>query len=119
MAQAPTCGGIGADRASGSAGDAAASDIALAPEALTRMGEAVPTNGRAVTLLLPRRAADRPARGAREPAGTGDPVIELYDAAGALVVTDDDSGGGSIRAPRPSWPPVPTASSCAASATAA
>jgi hypothetical protein len=36
----------------------------------------------------------------------GDPVLELYDASGAMVVTDDDSGGGlSIRAPRRSWPP--------------
>jgi hypothetical protein len=46
VAQAPTCGGIGAEGA-WIAGDPAASDIALAPEALTRAATPVPENGTA------------------------------------------------------------------------
>jgi hypothetical protein len=92
MAQAPTCGGIGAEGA-WIAGDPAASDIALAPEALTRAATPVPENGDSVSFFsLASPMAVRIEAQASGP--TGDPVIELYDAAGIMVVTDDDSGGG-------------------------
>jgi hypothetical protein len=92
VAQAPTCGGIGAEGA-WIAGDPAASDIALAPEALMRAATPVPENGDSVSFFsLASPMAVRIEAQASGP--TGDPVIELYDAAGIMVVTDDDSGGG-------------------------
>jgi hypothetical protein len=82
-----------AHRASWIGGEAASSDIATSATALTRMGEAVATNGRAVTLFT--LSAPQVVRvEARATRPGGDPVLELYDAAGALVITDDDSGGG-------------------------
>jgi hypothetical protein len=91
-AQAPSCGGLGASGV-WAGGEAASSDIATSATALTRMGEAVATNGRAVTLFT--LSAPQVVRvEARATRPGGDPVLELYDAAGALVITDDDSGGG-------------------------
>jgi len=91
VAQAPSCGGLGAG-GDWIAGNRAASDIATAAEALTREAQEVPRNGEVVTLFslsedmvvrLEARAGDM----------GGDPVLELYDAVGGMVVTDDDSGG--------------------------
>jgi hypothetical protein len=91
VAQAPSCGGLGASGA-WIAGDRAASDIATAAEALTREAQEVPRNGEVVTLFF--LGADMVVRlEARAGAMGGDPVLELYDAAGGMVVTDDDSGG--------------------------
>jgi hypothetical protein len=62
VAQAPTCGGIGAEGA-WIAGDPAASDIALAPEALMRAATPVPENGdervASSPLLRPWRSGSR------------------------------------------------------------
>jgi len=71
-------------------GDAAGSDIATATAAYDATG-AVPPGGYHVSAFsLSEAMAVRV-----EAAGQfgGDPVIELYDAAGALLLTDDDSGG--------------------------
>jgi hypothetical protein len=91
MAQAPFCGGLGTT-GDWIAGDQAASDIATAAEALTREAQEVPRNGEVVTFFS--LGADGTVRlEARASAPGGDPVLELYDAAGVMVVTDDDSGG--------------------------
>jgi hypothetical protein len=92
LAQAQACGGQAVDGV-WIGGDAAGSDIGLAGAAMTRTDVAVPTNGTAATLfsLGDAQTVRLEARAAVEP---GDPVIELYGAEGALIVTDDDSGGG-------------------------
>lgn len=90
-AQAVSCGGIGA---SGQwlGGTPEASDISVSEGPLTLSGLPVPLDGNTVgyfTLSAPGEV-----RLEAQPAGGGDSVIELYDEAGALLVTDDDSGGG-------------------------
>ncbi len=91
MAQAPACGGLGAE-ADWIAGGQAASDIATADDALTRAAQEVPRNGEVVTLFS-LGAAGTVRLEARAGAMGGDPVLELYDASGTMIVTDDDSGG--------------------------
>lgn len=91
MAQAPDCGGLGA---SGTwiGGGAETSDPGTASGAMILSGSAVPLGGEAVALFS--LAEPRLVRlEARSSAPGGDPVIDLYDAAGVLVATDDDSGG--------------------------
>jgi pre-peptidase len=89
MAQVAQCG-AGLPAGTWIGGAAAASDIATAPAAFDQTGM-VPPGGYHVSAFTVSSMA-----GVRvEAAGQsgGDPVIELYDAAGALVLTDDDSGG--------------------------
>ena len=90
-AQDLTCGGIGA---SGQwiGGTPEASDISTATAALVLNAVPVPQDGNAVAYFSVSAATD--VRLEAQPLPGGDSVIELYDANGALVVTDDDSGGG-------------------------
>jgi hypothetical protein len=90
LAQAPECGGIGADGA-WIGGTPEASDPAMAADALTLGGVSVPLGAPAVALFT--LSAPMPLR-LEAASANGDPVLELYDASGALIVTDDDSGGG-------------------------
>lgn len=90
-AQTPDCNGRGAG-GSWIGNDAAGSDVTTSAQALTRMGVPVPQNGHAVeffTVGTPEFVRLE----ARGTAGVGDPVIELFDADGIMIVTDDDSGG--------------------------
>lgn len=71
-------------------GGADSSDIATGASAFDQLGE-VPSNGYWVSLFtLSSEAAVRVEAQGRYGA---DPVIELYDATGTMVLTDDDSGG--------------------------
>jgi len=72
-------------------GDAAASDIATATVAYDLTGAVPPGGYHVLGFTVSTRTQIRV-----EAAGQsgGDPVIELYDATGTLVLTDDDSGGG-------------------------
>lgn len=91
-AQDATCGGLG-DGAPWIGGAPAASDIATVPAALSASGVAVPRDGRAVARFSVGRAMNvRVEAASQDP--SGDPLLELYDADGRLVVLDDDSGGG-------------------------
>jgi hypothetical protein len=92
MAQAPDCGGLGA-AGTWIGGGPETSDPLLAEGAMLITGSTVPLNGAAVALFsLAEPSMVR--LEARAGALGGDPVIDLYDAAGRLVATDDDSGGG-------------------------
>jgi len=71
-------------------GDAEGSDIATATAAYDLTG-AVPPGGYHVSAFSLSEAMAVRVEAAGQ--SGGDPVIELYDAAGALVLTDDDSGG--------------------------
>ena len=90
LAQATDCGGIGAG-AGWIGGSAEASDVSTAGAALSAPGLLVPPSGNVVVLFTVSAAGE--VRLEAQPAPGGDPVIELYDASGGLVVTDDDSGG--------------------------
>ncbi len=90
VAQQVSCGGIGMG-AAWMGGDAAASDIAGAAAPLTLGGINVPQAGMAVGLFSVGVAMD--VRVEARPQGQGDTVLELYDAAGGLILVDDDSGG--------------------------
>ena len=89
MAQDAQCG-AGLPAGTWIGGDAAGSDIATSAAAYDLTG-AVPPGGYHVSGFTLSTSA----RVRVEAAGQqgGDPVIELYDAAGTLVLTDDDSGG--------------------------
>lgn len=84
------CGGIGAG-AQWIAGDEASSDITAAAAPLDAAGLTVPPGGQTVVLFSVSEAGQY--RVEALPQFNGDTVIDLYDAAGALLLTDDDSGG--------------------------
>lgn len=90
-AQAVSCGGIG-DAGLWMGGSPDTSDISTSAGPLTLTSLPVPPSGAAVTLFT--MSAPGEVRLEAQPAGGGDSVIELYDEAGILLVTDDDSGGG-------------------------
>lgn len=91
-AQAPDCGGLGA-AGQWIGGTVELSDPARAGDTMILPARTVPLGGEAVALFtLAREQAVRIEARAATPGG--DPVVEVYDAAGNLVVTDDDSGGG-------------------------
>lgn len=91
VAQSALCGGLG-DGAPWMGGTEAASDIATAPQPLAWSG-AVAEGTRAVArFTLGAPMAVRVEAAADDLAG--DPVVELFDAEGRLVVIDDDAGGG-------------------------
>ena len=86
-----SCGGIGA---SGQwiGGDAAASDISTSDGPLTLSAQPIAFDANVVSLFAVSEAGEY--RIEAQPVGGGDSVIELYDEAGSLIITDDDSGGG-------------------------
>lgn len=90
-AQVPSCGGLG-DGALWIGDGRDGSDIAMAEAALTWSGADIAADSAAATLFA--LGAPRTVRlEARGTGSTDDPVLELYDTAGALIITDDDSGG--------------------------
>ncbi len=89
MAQDAQCG-AGLPAGTWIGGDAAGSDIATSAAAYDLTG-AVPPGGYHVSGFTLSTAAQVRVEAAGQLGG--DPVIELYNAAGTLVLTDDDSGG--------------------------
>ncbi|MEQ8369024.1 MAG: PPC domain-containing protein [Roseicyclus sp.] len=89
-AQTVSCGGIG-DGAPWIGGTPEASDVSASGAALLLPGMSVPPGGRAVGLFSLGTPTE--VRVEAAPSGAGDTVLELYDATGGLLVTDDDSGG--------------------------
>jgi hypothetical protein len=73
-------------------GNPLASDIATANAALAMIGMPVLPDGATVGLFSV--SAPMMVRVEAAPSETGDTVLEVYDADGTLMVTDDDSGGG-------------------------
>lgn len=86
-----SCGGVGV-AGQWMGGSPEASDIATASDPLTLSGLPIALEGNTVGYFSLSGPTD--VRLEAQPAGGGDSVIELYDEAGALVLTDDDSGGG-------------------------
>jgi len=100
LAQDVSCGGLG-DGARWIAGDALTSDVVASPDPLFVGGAIAGAGDRFVTLFSVASGGTYRIE-ARPTGGDSDPVLELYDEAGALVVIDDDSGGGvSSRAELP------------------
>jgi len=91
-AQGVSCGGIG-DGAPWLGGSREASDIATAAAPLARSGVSVAPGTRSVALFTLTQPLDIRVEAAPADA-FGDTVLELFDAQGRLVATDDDSGGG-------------------------
>lgn len=91
QAQAVSCGGVGAT-GQWIGGDAETSDISTSEGPLTVTAQPIPFDGNVVSLFAVSEQGEY--RIEAQPVGDGDSVIELYDEAGSLVITDDDSGGG-------------------------
>lgn len=90
-AQGVSCGGVG-DGAPWIGGARAASDIAVAGAPLSLSGISVAPGTRGVALFTLGQPGEIRVEAA--PATEfGDTVLELFDAQGRLIVTDDDSGG--------------------------
>ncbi len=89
-AQAVSCGGIGAD-GQWIGGTPEASDIAASAGPLTLTGLPIAPGGNTVTFFS--LSATGSVRLEAQPSPGGDPVIEVYNEAGNLLVSDDDSGG--------------------------
>lgn len=87
---AALCGGIGANGA-WIGGAPEASDISTSELALSQTGLTVPPGGEAVSLFSVSAAGE--VRVEALPQFGGDTVIDLRDEAGAIILTDDDSGG--------------------------
>ncbi len=90
LAQAPSCGGVGAT-GTWIGGDEQTSDIATAAMAFDTNATAV-RNGEIVSLFSVSSATQ--VRVEAMPDASGDTVIDLLDASGAIVASDDDGGGG-------------------------
>jgi len=89
VAQEAACGpGVPAGQWVG--GSAATSDIATATAPFDLVGAVPPGSYHVSTFTL---SQPMPVRVEAQGQFGGDPVIELYDQAGTLVLTDDDSGG--------------------------
>ncbi len=92
VAQGVSCGGLG-DGAPWLGGTRAASDIAVAGNPLVLSGLSVSAGARGVGLFTLSQPLD--IRVEAQPGDeASDTVLELFDARGQLIVTDDDSGGG-------------------------
>lgn len=89
-AQAVSCGGIG-DAGEWMGGSPETSDLSISDGPLVFFGLPVAAGGSSVTLFSLSAPGD--VRLEAQPFPGGDSVIELYDATGTLLVTDDDSGG--------------------------
>ncbi len=83
------CGGMAAN-GKWIGGTEAASDVATAPAALDQLALVLGGN-QFVSLFTVSTPSDVRVEAAAR--GTGDTLIDLYDAAGNLVLSDDDSGG--------------------------
>ncbi len=90
IAQENECG-VAAAGASWMGGAAATSDIAVADAPLTLTGQTSPAGGQTTHLFSLSRAMEIRVEAA--PQNDGDTVLTLYNGAGDLIVTDDDSGG--------------------------
>ncbi|MCX7301206.1 MAG: ABC transporter substrate-binding protein [Rhodobacterales bacterium] len=88
-AQTGLCGGIG-DNGQWIGGAEATSDVSTATAAMEQMA-LVLQNNEYVALFTVSAAMD--VRVEAQGRGAGDPVLELRDAAGTVVLSDDDSGG--------------------------
>ncbi|MBF9029830.1 ABC transporter substrate-binding protein [Rhodobacterales bacterium HKCCE3408] len=86
---AEICAGLGP--AQWIAGDEAGSDVSTAGGPLDMTGLSVPPGGNVVRAFSVSAQGD--VRVEAMPTPGGDTVLELYSADGALVLTDDDSGG--------------------------
>ena len=85
------CGGVGVN-GQWIGGDEASSDIATAPDYLEQMA-LVLMNNEYVALFSTSAGMDL--RMEAQGRGAGDPVIDIRDALGNIVLSDDDSGGNS------------------------
>lgn len=95
FAQQGLCGGVG-DAGQWIGGDESMSDVAMAGSHLEQMALVLQGN-EYVALFTLSQAMD--VRIEAEGRGAGDPVIDVRDATGAIVISDDDSGGnGASRA---------------------
>jgi hypothetical protein len=83
------CGGVG-DGGDWIGGSEAASDIATAPAYLEQMALVLMGSEHVALFSLSAPAEVRVEAAGR---GAGDPVIDLRDAAGTIILSDDDSGG--------------------------
>lgn len=90
LAQAPSCGGVGATGAWIGGGEGN-SDVATAAMAFDDSASA-PRNGEIVTLFSVSTPTE--VRVEAMPDASGDTVIDLLDASGAIIASDDDGGGG-------------------------
>jgi hypothetical protein len=99
---AVSCGGVG-DGGEWIGGTSEASDISVSDGPLTLSGQAIALDENFVSLFSV--STEGQYRIEAQPVGDGDSVIELYDEAGTLVITDDDSGGNwASRAETPLQP---------------
>ncbi len=89
LAQSGLCGGLG-DNGQWLGGDEAASDISTSADYLEQMALVLQDNAYVGLFTL---SAPLDVRIEAEARGSGDTVIEIFDAAGAFVTSDDDSGG--------------------------
>lgn len=90
-AQSGLCAGLG-DDAPWLGQSEAGSDIATAPAPFVWAGAVAPSMREVALFSLSAPMAIRVEAAADDP--LGDPLIELFDASGRLVVIDDDAGGG-------------------------
>ena len=84
------CGGIG-DAGQWIGGNEAASDIATATAAQEQMALVLGGNEYVALFTL---SADSDVRIEAQGRGAGDPQLDVLDATGSVMVSDDDSGGG-------------------------
>ncbi len=89
--QTVSCGGIGVT-GQWMGGSPEASDISTAEGPLLQSNVPIAFDANVISLFSVSEAGD--VRLEAQPVGSGDSVIEIYDEAGALVITDDDGGGG-------------------------
>ena len=89
MAQDGLCGGIGAN-GQWIGGAEATSDVSTATAAMEQMALVLQSN-EYVALFTVSAATD--VRIEAEGRGTGDPIIDVRDATGNIILSDDDSGG--------------------------
>ena len=89
FAQDGLCGGIGAN-GQWIGGAEATSDVSTATQAMEQMALVLQSN-EYVALFTVSSATD--VRIEAEGRGTGDPIIDVRDATGNIILSDDDSGG--------------------------
>lgn len=91
LAQEGLCGGVGVN-GQWIGGEEATSDIVTSPDYLEQMALVLMNNEYVANFTL---SAPLDLRLEAEGRGVGDPVIDIRDAAGTIVASDDDSGGNS------------------------
>lgn len=94
-AQTGICGGVG-DNGQWIGGDEASSDVTTAAAAMEQMALVLMRNEYVALFSV---SAGTEVRIEAQGRGTGDPVIDIRNAAGDIILSDDDSGGdGASRA---------------------